>query len=69
MGVAFVIALVALSPGLPPGVPVRPTTLIALVALVIALVAFVVRRFCPKGHRGGHKYHTVHNVLEPILFE
>ena len=47
----------------------RPTTL-------IALVAFVVKRFCPKGHQGGHKDHTVNdvlvpilNVLEPILFE
>jgi len=32
--VALVVTLVAQSPGLPTGVPVRPTTLVALVALV-----------------------------------
>ena len=37
------------------------------VALVDALVAFVVKVFCYKGHPGGHKDHTVNDVLEPIL--
>ena len=60
--VASVIALVALLPGLPPGVPVRPTTL-------IALVAFVVKVFCYKGHPGGHNDYTVNDVLVNILFE
>jgi len=38
-------------------------------ALVDALVASVVKVFCPKGHQGGHKDHTVNDVMENILFE
>jgi len=37
------------------------------VAFVIALVASGVKVFCHKGHLGGHKDHTVNDVLEPIL--
>jgi len=42
---------------------------IALVALVDALVASVVKVFYHKGHPGGHKDHTVNDVMENILFE